>query len=304
MTDNPAPLALVEKRHCAGTNKRGTPCLMQPVGDDGYCDIHTPDKERMENSPMVKNRIHDPARAKELAMKSKEMVAQRRLAASMSLTEMVAFFLRKKAPDIYQLLTEEANDPHLEPEKRLQIVKFLTERVVGKPREFIELSQGENLLTPTGKFAKPLDECSPAELAEMERELEAQMMTETVEGEYTEVEEAVVEGALGSELAAELDLEPPVPITVEDEPVVEEPAASVSLEDISSSQIAAATWEEDPAADGIGTLTVDFTSGHRYSYTGVPLSLMDEWQEAPSKGSWFAENIRKSFPYERLDKPL
>lgn len=47
-------------------------------------------------------------------------------------------------------------------------------------------------------------------------------------------------------------------------------------------------------------LTVEFTSGARYQYAGVPQDEYDGLISAPSKGQYFAANIRDSYTHTRV----
>lgn len=47
-------------------------------------------------------------------------------------------------------------------------------------------------------------------------------------------------------------------------------------------------------------LVVSFKSGHTYSYSGVPVSVVRRWEGASSAGSYFYYNIRTSFSYQKL----
>ena len=47
-------------------------------------------------------------------------------------------------------------------------------------------------------------------------------------------------------------------------------------------------------------LTVEFKSGSRYAYRGVPEEVYDDFLEAGSKGSFFANSIKDSYPYTRV----
>lgn len=42
------------------------------------------------------------------------------------------------------------------------------------------------------------------------------------------------------------------------------------------------------------------TEGREYRYDGVSVSTFEELLAAPSKGGYFAANIRSSYPYTRL----
>ena len=50
------------------------------------------------------------------------------------------------------------------------------------------------------------------------------------------------------------------------------------------------------------TLDVEFHSGHVYRYFMVPASVFADFEEAPSKGTFFARHIRPGgFPYTKLE---
>lgn len=51
---------------------------------------------------------------------------------------------------------------------------------------------------------------------------------------------------------------------------------------------------------GSRTLFVSFLKGGTYSYSGVPESVYRGLMNAPSKGKYFAANIKKSYPYRRI----
>jgi hypothetical protein len=48
------------------------------------------------------------------------------------------------------------------------------------------------------------------------------------------------------------------------------------------------------------TMVVEFISGSKYAYTGVPEDEYESLLSAPSPGSYFAENIKDSYPYQRV----
>lgn len=50
-----------------------------------------------------------------------------------------------------------------------------------------------------------------------------------------------------------------------------------------------------------GTLFVRFKNGQEYEYEGVPAGLYQQLLCAPSKGSFFHENI-KSYPCKKVEK--
>jgi hypothetical protein len=62
---------------------------------------------------------------------------------------------------------------------------------------------------------------------------------------------------------------------------------------LSSSNIAAAGWDEDTR-----TLTVEFSSGSTYTYSGVPRDVYEGLLSAPSAGSFFARQIRGRYSYQ------
>lgn len=47
-------------------------------------------------------------------------------------------------------------------------------------------------------------------------------------------------------------------------------------------------------------LVVSFKSGHTYSYSDVPVSVVRRWESAASAGSYFYYNIRTSFSYQKM----
>lgn len=55
--------------------------------------------------------------------------------------------------------------------------------------------------------------------------------------------------------------------------------------------------------DGESGLFVTFASGQTYVYDGVPHALYDELLRAPSKGTFFNEEIRGVFPFWRVTAP-
>lgn len=48
------------------------------------------------------------------------------------------------------------------------------------------------------------------------------------------------------------------------------------------------------------TLYIQFTNGHLYAYSDVPLSVYDGLMNAPSHGQFFARFIKNSYRYCRL----
>lgn len=49
------------------------------------------------------------------------------------------------------------------------------------------------------------------------------------------------------------------------------------------------------------TMTVTFTTGRVYRYYAVPLSVVEEFRSASSKGRYFNTHIRDRFPFQELD---
>lgn len=50
-------------------------------------------------------------------------------------------------------------------------------------------------------------------------------------------------------------------------------------------------------------LVVDFLSGRRYAYFGVPPDVYEGMQRARSRGSFFNTQVRDRFRFARLDAP-
>lgn len=48
------------------------------------------------------------------------------------------------------------------------------------------------------------------------------------------------------------------------------------------------------------TLIVDFTSGGTYEYEGVPSNIYQAFEAAPSKGSFFHQNILDRYLFTKL----
>jgi hypothetical protein len=48
-----------------------------------------------------------------------------------------------------------------------------------------------------------------------------------------------------------------------------------------------------------GVLRIQFNSGDVYNYYDVPSGIYEELMAAPSKSSYFRENIKGAFPYAR-----
>ncbi len=64
---------------------------------------------------------------------------------------------------------------------------------------------------------------------------------------------------------------------------------------VSSSNLASIGY--DPNAQ---VLEIEFLNGSLYHYFGVPQGLYDQLMAAGSHGSFFSQNIRNNFQFERL----
>ncbi len=64
---------------------------------------------------------------------------------------------------------------------------------------------------------------------------------------------------------------------------------------VQSSNISAVGYDENSM-----TLVVQFSNGGIYSYDAVPQILYNELLASPSKGSFFANNIKKSYTAKRV----
>lgn len=49
-----------------------------------------------------------------------------------------------------------------------------------------------------------------------------------------------------------------------------------------------------------GRFSVQFKSGHVFSYAGVPEKVVTAFEQAPSKGSFYAHEIRGQFQSEKV----
>jgi len=65
---------------------------------------------------------------------------------------------------------------------------------------------------------------------------------------------------------------------------------------VSSSNIASVGYDETSR-----TLYVQFLKGSTYSYSNVPSSVYRCLMNAPSKGKYFAANIKNSYSYRRIN---
>jgi hypothetical protein len=64
---------------------------------------------------------------------------------------------------------------------------------------------------------------------------------------------------------------------------------------VSSDNIRAVGYSTDE-----GALYVDFVSGSRYRYRGVPSLVYRQLLAASSKGQFFWRNVRDRYPHDRL----
>jgi hypothetical protein len=60
-------------------------------------------------------------------------------------------------------------------------------------------------------------------------------------------------------------------------------------------------WSVTYAADA--TLTVRFRRGTVYRYFTVPRAIFEAFRTAPSKGAYFTQRIRNTFPHVQLIEP-
>lgn len=69
----------------------------------------------------------------------------------------------------------------------------------------------------------------------------------------------------------------------------------IALEPVTSSALEAIGY--DPEAL---TLAVQFPSGHIFHYSNVPASVWEELQRVPSKGAFYAREIKRQFKGEKV----
>ena len=53
-------------------------------------------------------------------------------------------------------------------------------------------------------------------------------------------------------------------------------------------------------ASELSELTIEFVSGRRYVYSGVPVEVAESMRAAFSKGSYFNRNIRDRYAFREL----
>lgn len=70
----------------------------------------------------------------------------------------------------------------------------------------------------------------------------------------------------------------------------------MEMQSVSSTDLAAVGYNFDTA-----TLRVEFLKGGFYEYQGVPLDIYEGLMDAPSKGQYFNQFIKKGgYPYTKL----
>lgn len=69
----------------------------------------------------------------------------------------------------------------------------------------------------------------------------------------------------------------------------------IALEPVTSSALAAVGYDIDAQQ-----LAIQFPSGHILHYASVPLSAWEAFQAAPSKGSFYAREIKRHFTAEKV----
>jgi hypothetical protein len=65
---------------------------------------------------------------------------------------------------------------------------------------------------------------------------------------------------------------------------------------VNSSNLAAVRYDADTL-----TLEVTFQNGSTYQYEGVTQEVVDNMINAESQGSYFYHNIRKAYPYQKIN---
>jgi len=73
----------------------------------------------------------------------------------------------------------------------------------------------------------------------------------------------------------------------------------VDMQQIESSNIKAIGYDLDTE-----TLQIEFLSGGIYQYWGVSQDTFNELKGAPSKGSYFAANIKGKYPYAKIERDV
>lgn len=70
---------------------------------------------------------------------------------------------------------------------------------------------------------------------------------------------------------------------------------AIALEPVTSSALSAYGYDEDAQ-----TAAVQFRSGHIIHYAAVPTYMWEAWQAAPSKGAFYAHEIKRRFSGEKV----
>ena len=73
------------------------------------------------------------------------------------------------------------------------------------------------------------------------------------------------------------------------------PRPEIARGAVTSSNIAAVGYDADSQ-----TLAVEFKHGHVYHHLGVPASVVDDFDQAESKGRFYAANIKGKFKSEMM----
>ena len=66
-------------------------------------------------------------------------------------------------------------------------------------------------------------------------------------------------------------------------------------ESVASTNLMSVGYDEETE-----TLEVEFLNGRIYQYYGVPNNLHDQLMQAPSKGQFFHNHVRNSYPFSRV----
>ena len=69
---------------------------------------------------------------------------------------------------------------------------------------------------------------------------------------------------------------------------------------VTSSNVASVGWEPDEEEPGVGTLEVEFKSGHLYQYAGVPESEYQALVGAGSVGRYLNAHIIGTYDESRI----
>ena len=70
-------------------------------------------------------------------------------------------------------------------------------------------------------------------------------------------------------------------------------APAILLNPVTSKAFSAYGYED-------GVLAIQFPGGHIFHYKGVPSNVLQAFEEAPSKGSFYAHEIKGQFPGEKV----